>query len=144
MHEVVDNKEFNTRFNRNYQLNLVGGKEWSVSSKKIRILGLNGKLLTTGGQRQTEIDLPASQTAGEPVFVPGKFFTKVNDPYFRFDLGISLKTDRKKTTHTLSLDIQNVLNRKNKLDATFNPNTGKLTNPEQLGLIPILNYKVEF
>jgi hypothetical protein len=141
---TYDNKEFNTRFNRGYQLNLVGGKEWSMSNKKNRILGVNGKLLTTGGQRQNEIDLPASQAAGETVLVPGKFYTKVNDPYFRLDLGISLKTNRTKTTHIISLDIQNVLNRINKYATVFNPNTGKLLTVDQLGIIPILNYKVEF
>jgi Carboxypeptidase regulatory-like domain/TonB-dependent Receptor Plug Domain len=141
---AFDKKEYNTRFNRSYQLNLVGGKEWSVSNKKNRILGINGKLLTTGGQRQTEIDLPASQAAGETVLVPGKFFNKITDPYFRFDLGLSLKTNRTKTTHIISLDIQNVLNRLNKTETFFNSRTNKLSDGNQLGIIPILNYRVEF
>ncbi len=141
---TFDKKEYNTRFNRSYQLNLVGGKEWSISNRKNRILGINGKLLTTGGQRQTEIDLPASQVAGEQVLVAGNFFNKINDPYFRFDLGISLKTNRAKTTHILSLDIQNVLNRLNKTETGFNNITNKLTDGNQLGIIPILNYRVEF
>jgi hypothetical protein len=141
---AFDKKEYNTRFNRSYQLNLVGGKEWSVSNKKNRILGINGKLLTTGGQRQTEIDLAASQASGQTVLVPGKFFNKITDPYFRFDLGISLKTNRTKTTHTISLDIQNVLNRLNKTETFFNNITNKLSDGNQLGIVPILNYKVEF
>ncbi len=141
---TFDKKEFNTRYNRGYQLNLIGGKEWSVSSKKNRILGVNCKFLSIGGQRQNEIDLPASQAAGETVFVPGKFYTQINDPYYRFDLGISLKTNRKKTTHTISLDIQNVTNRINRFESGFNPVTGKLSDNAQLGLLPILNYRVEF
>jgi CarboxypepD_reg-like domain len=141
---TFDNKEFNTSFNRGYQLNLVGGKEWSVSKKKNRVLGVNGKLLTTGGQRQSEIDLPASQAAGEAVFVPGSFFTKINNPYVRVDVGISLKTNRAKTTHTLSLDIQNVLNKVNIFSTFYNANRNKLETANQLGIIPILNYKVEF
>jgi CarboxypepD_reg-like domain len=141
---TFDNREFDTRFNRNYQINFVGGKEWSVSKKKNRILGLNGKLLATGGQRQSEIDVPASQAAGQEVLVPGKFFTKSNEPYYRFDIGISLKTNRTKTTHIVSLDIQNVLNRINKFGAFFNTNTNNLATVNQLGIIPILNYKVQF
>jgi hypothetical protein len=141
---TFDNKEFNTSFNRGYQLNLVGGKEWSVSKRKNRVLGINGKLLTTGGQRQSEIDLPASQAAGEAVFVPGSFFTKVNSPYVRLDIGISLKTNRAKTTHTLSLDIQNALNKINIFSTFYNANRNKLETANQLGIIPILNYKVEF
>jgi hypothetical protein len=141
---TFDNKEFDTRFNKNYQINLVGGKEWSVSKKKNRILGINGKLLTTGGQRQSELDLPASQAAGQPIEVPNKFFTKINEPYYRFDVGISLKSNRAKTTHIVSLDIQNALNRINKFGTFFNTNTNNLATVDQLGIIPILNYKVEF
>jgi hypothetical protein len=141
---TFDKKEFNTSFNKNYQINLVGGKEWSISKSKNRILGVNGKLLVTGGQRQSEIDLTASQAAGETVLVSDKFFTKIGEPYYRFDAGISLKRNRSKTTHTLSLDIQNLLNRFNKFGTFFNTNTNKIANIEQLGLIPVLNYKVEF
>jgi hypothetical protein len=146
---TFDQKEFDTRFNRNYQINLVGGKEWSIGRKK-RVLGLNGKILSTGGIRENEIDFTASRAAGETVFVPNKFFTQVNDPYFRFDLGISLKTNRKKATHTVSLDIQNVTNRLNGRGVLFDANGGtdnlggKTTGNAQLGRIPLLNYRLEF
>jgi hypothetical protein len=36
------------------------------------------------------------------------------------------------------------LNRINKFGTFFNTNTNKIANIEQLGLIPVLNYKVEF
>jgi CarboxypepD_reg-like domain/TonB-dependent Receptor Plug Domain len=148
---TFDQKEFDTRFNRQYQLNLVGGKEWSIGRKN-RILGINGKVLTTGGVRENEIDFTASRAAGETILVPNKFFTQVNDPYFRFDLGISLKTNRKKATHTVSLDIQNLTDRRNGRGVLFDPyggpdNLGGKTIGDgnaQLGRIPLLNYKLEF
>jgi hypothetical protein len=115
-------------------------------------LGINGKVLTTGGVRQNEIDYTASRAAGETVFVANKFFSQVNDPYFRFDLGISLKTNRKRATHIISLDIQNLTNRINGRGFGFDPiggpdNLGGKTlesQSGQLGLVPILNYKLEF
>ncbi len=148
---TFDQKEFDTRFNRKYQLNLVGGKEWSIGRKN-RILGINGKVLTTGGVRENEIDFDASRIAGETVFVANKFFTQENDPYFRFDLGISLKTNRKRATHTVSLDIQNVTNRRNGRGVLFDPvggpdNLGGKTTGDgnaQLGRVPLLNYRLEF
>jgi hypothetical protein len=133
-----------TRYNKSYQLNLVGGKEWSVSRRKNRTFGFNAKLLTSGGNRQSEIDLAASRLAGEQVLVSGKYFTKQAAPYFRADIGLNLKTNRKKTTHTISIDIQNVINKKNEYGSFYDANKGTIVKFNQLGFLPFINYRVEF
>jgi hypothetical protein len=141
---TIDNIEYNARYNRGYQVNLVGGKEWSVSTRKNRTLGVNAKFLTTGGERISEFDGPASIASGQTVYIPGKFYTKSGDPYSRFDIGLNLKTNRKKTTHIISLDIQNVLGTRNIIGNFYNPDLGNITKVRQLGLVPLLNYRVEF
>jgi CarboxypepD_reg-like domain/TonB-dependent Receptor Plug Domain len=141
---TYDNKTYDTRYNKSYQLNLVGGKEWSVSRRKNRTFGFNAKLLTSGGNRQSEIDLAASRLAGEQVLVAGKFFTQQATPYFRADIGLNLKTNRKKTTHTISIDIQNVINKKNEYGSYYDSNKGNVVKFNQLGLLPFINYRVEF
>jgi hypothetical protein len=47
-------------------------------------------------------------------------------------------------TSTLSLDIQNVSNRQNLYGTYFDPIKGGVTNRYQTGIIPVLNYKIEF
>lgn len=37
-------------FNGNYQLNLLGGKEFKMGKKKNNIFGLNGKFILVGGR----------------------------------------------------------------------------------------------
>ncbi len=108
-----NNKEFNTRYNRNYQVNLVAGKEWKRKNNPNNTWGINAKLLTSGGLRESEIDLAASRARGKVMYVTDQYYTKNGDPYFRFDIGVSFKKNRKNSTHMLSFDIQNLTSNKN-------------------------------
>jgi len=47
-------------------------------------------------------------------------------------------------TTTLSLDLQNVTNNKNIHSQQYDIVKGKVTNVYQVGLIPVLNYRIEF
>jgi hypothetical protein len=67
-----------------------------------------------------------------------------NDPYFRADLRLSLRWNRPRLTSTLSLDIQNLTNRLNVYGNWYDSEKGQVVTSYQSGLIPILNYKVEF
>jgi hypothetical protein len=57
---------------------------------------------------------------------------------------VSLKWNRKNLTSTLSLDIQNLINRENVYNTYFDAQSNSLRTNFQNGMIPILNYKVEF
>src|SRR5690606_19077316 len=41
-------EEYNTTFNRGYQINVLGGKEFKLGHSGRKILGLNGKVLLSG------------------------------------------------------------------------------------------------
>ncbi len=137
-----DNKEFNTRYNRNYQLNLVAGKEWKRKSKNI--WGLNGKLLTSGGLRDSEIDLDASKARGKVIYKTDRYYTEQAKAYFRFDIGISYKRNLKHSTHTLMFDIQNLTGYKNVYTTYYDNKSGSVKTAYQTGLFPFLNYRIEF
>ncbi len=64
--------------------------------------------------------------------------------YFRTDVRFSLKRNRPKSTHTISLDLQNATNRKNVFGEFFDPLTGNVKTAYLTPLIPILAYRVEF
>src|SRR5690606_34104235 len=105
--------EYNTTFDRGYQLNLVGGKEFKVSRDGRKILGLNAKILYSGGMRESPIDINTSIQSGETVFVPKQYFTQQVPAYFRTDVGVYYKINSKRVTHSIQMDIQNVTNRQN-------------------------------
>ncbi|HEY9176780.1 MAG TPA: TonB-dependent receptor, partial [Flavipsychrobacter sp.] len=88
--------EYNTTFNRGYQLNVVGGKEFLIGKSGRKILGLNGKVLYSGGMRESPIDLNGSIQSGETVLVPKQYFTRQVPAYFRTDLGVYYKINNKR------------------------------------------------
>lgn len=135
---------YNTRFNRGYQINIIGGKEFPLVANGRKILGLNGKLLYSGGLRESVIDLNKSIASKETVYVPGSYYTKQGPAYFRADASVYYKINNKKATHTIQLDVQNVTNRANYYFSYFDAGKGKITTVNQLGLLPNLSYRIDF
>lgn len=142
-YKALDGIERNTRFNGNYIVTLLTGKDF-YSDRKQKTFGINLKTILAGGLRTTPIDLEASRQAGYTVFLEKEAYSLQNPAYFRTDLRISMKWNRKRHTTTLSLDIQNLTNRLNIFSQYFSEEKNKIENLYQTGLIPILNYKIEF
>lgn len=139
-----DKKEFNTRFNRDYQLNIVTGKEWKRKNNSNNTWGINIKVLTSGGLRESEIDLNASRTRGKAIYVTDQYYTIQNDPYFRFDLGLSFRKNRKNSTHMLMIDMQNFTGYQNIFGSSYDNKSGTIKKYNQLGFFPFVNYRIEF
>ncbi len=137
-------EEYSTKFNRNYQINIVAGKEWKVGKDKRKIIGINGKVLASGSLRDSPIDLDASRQEGKAVYVADKYFSSKGDPYYRLDIGFSYKINRKHATHSFSLDIQNITNHQNLYYSYYDNDKGRIRKEYQLGFFPIFNYRIEF
>lgn len=141
-----DGNTYSTRFNGNYMLNVLGGKEFSVGKRKGKqnVFGINGKFALSGGNRFTPIDIPASQAADYTIRFPNQAFAERAGTYYRFDIGLSYRINKKRSTHTIMLDVQNVLNRQNVAYKFYNPFTQQLDVSTQTGLFPNFNYRLEF
>lgn len=137
-------EEYSTTFDRGYQLNILGGKEFKVSRDGRKILGLNGKLLFSGGMRESPIDLAASRKANEVVLVPKQYYTKQVPAYFRSDIGIYYKINRQRATHSIQLEIQNVTNRENYYYSYYDEDAGDIKRVNQLGIFPNIAYRIDF
>lgn len=141
-YKSTDNVWRDTRYNGNGNITFTGGKEFKLN--KNRILGINIRSIYSGGFRTTPINVEASVAKGETVYYEDRAFSEQVSDYFRPDLRISLKRNKAKSTHTLALDIQNAVNRKNVFGSYFEPLTGEVKVAYQTPLIPILSYKIEF
>ncbi len=137
-------KEYNTRFNGNYQVNLLGGKEFKLGRNQKNIFGVNGKFVLSGGNRHTPIDLEASREKGEVVFDTSRPFAAYAGVYSRFDFGISYKINKANVTHSIMLDLQNALNRQNVFGVYYSQERQHIEKYYQTGLLPIFNYRLEF
>jgi outer membrane receptor protein involved in Fe transport len=140
---ALDGIERNTRYNGNYVSNVTAGKDF-VSKNGRRTIGANIKVIYAGGFRYSPINLDRSVDEGYTIVNQKDAFSLQNPAYFRTDLRLSMTWNRKSLTSTLSLDIQNVSNRQNFYNQYFDPFKGKIVNSYQTGIIPVLNYKVEF
>lgn len=134
----------NTRFNSQYQVNFLAGKEFVSGKNRNRLLGFNGKMVLNGGNRVTPIDLQASRVQGYTVRDDSRFLESSVGQYYRLDLGISYKIIRSKITHALMLDVQNVTNHLNRLQDYYNRFTDDIDYDTHTGLFPVLNYRMEF
>jgi len=139
----MNNIEYNTRYNGNIILNFVAGKEISSKNNR-RTFGVNTKTVYAGGYRTTPIDVMQSQLQQKTVYIQDKAYTEQLPAYFRSDIKLSMKWNRKRFTSTLSLDLQNLTNRLNVFDRFYNVESNSIKTYYQTGFIPILNYKVEF
>jgi hypothetical protein len=139
-----DNKWYNTRFDSRYQLNVLGGKEFTLGPAQNRVFGINGKVVVNGGNRTTPIDLPASIDKGETVYRMQDYLGASVGNYYRLDLGVSYKVNRQNLTHTWRLDVQNVTNHLNALDQYYSRNLQNISTEYHTGIFPVLNYRLEF
>ena len=140
---AADGKERNTRFNGNYIVSFLAGKDF-LSANKLKTFGINIKTIYAGGYRTTPVDTERSVQEGYTIFKEEEAYSLQNPAYFRTDLRLSMKWNRRKVTSTLSLDIQNLTNRLNLYNQSFDEEKGVIVNNYQTGLIPVLNYKIEF
>jgi hypothetical protein len=135
---------YSTKYDRKYTFNVIGGKEWQRGNDPSRLVGVSGKILSTGGLRNSVIDVPASVMSGREEWVTGAYFTRSAPAYFRIDASAYIKKDRKRATHIFSLEIQNLTNRANVYREYFDARSGGLKTAEQIGLLPNISYKIQF
>ncbi|NND33412.1 MAG: TonB-dependent receptor [Saprospiraceae bacterium] len=141
---TLDGQAFHTRYATNYATNLVGGKEWSIGVRKKNAFGLNVRLTLVGGLRTTPILIDESRQAGMTVYDNKRFNTICNTDYHRLDLGISYRINSEKKTHWIRLDIQNLTDHRNVAYRYFDQCTQNTVTQYQNGLIPFVNYRIEF
>jgi len=135
---------YSTRFNGNYQLNLIGGKEFKVGKKKNNIIGINAKMPIAGGARYTPVNVEESLAQEETILYRDRLNESRSSAYLRLDIGFSYKLNTKRVTHAILFDIQNVTNRENTHSLFYNPYTNSIEQDTQLGIFPFFNYRLEF
>lgn len=134
-----------TRFDGQYGSSLLIGKEWSkLKNNKKKHTGLNLRILLYGNQRVTPIDLDASRLAGSTIFNQNAAYTLALDPYFRTDLRAYWRTDKAQRSSTFFIDLQNLSNQQNEGWIYYDSVSDKVLTKNQLGIIPVLGWRLEF
>ncbi len=140
--KALSKQEFNTAFNTRYVGNLLFGKEWMT--RKNNLFGLNGKLIYAGGRRYTPVLVEESMRLDEEVIDQDKINTLKAEPYVRVDFSASYRINGKRVSHMILMDIQNLLNKENTVGMHYNPSKRVIEASTWGGIIPTVNYRIEF
>lgn len=133
----------NTLFDGNYVFNALGGKEFKVGHGN-NTLAVDIKATWAGGRRYTPIDIEASIANGRAVHFEDRAFTGRYKDYFRADLKIMYRMQRRKSTHEFGIDMQNVSNNKNIYNQHYDERTQRIVTEYQIGFFPIPQYRILF
>lgn len=136
-----------TAFDGGYVVNALAGKEFLLKSKKTsskKYLSTDMKLTAAGGRRYTPVDVEESIKEGETVYDKDRAYSVKFKDYFRLDLRLAYRVDKKKFSHEWVIDVQNVTNHKNPLYMEYNTDTGKTEFIYQLSLYPMMQYRIVF
>ncbi|MFN8343634.1 MAG: TonB-dependent receptor [Spirosomataceae bacterium] len=137
-----DGVERSTRFNGNHTFSFAGGKEFH--KRPNRTFGVNLRVLWLGGYRDSPIDAEASRSSGQTSYKVNELYTIKMKDYFRPDVRLFWKRNKQGYTRTWSVDIQNVSNTQNEAYSYYDILLRQVVKQYQLGMVPVLNYRVEF
>ncbi len=140
-----------TKFNGSYIFNLTGGKAFKnkkpiKANKKYtdKKLGFNLHINYLGGFRNSPIDLVFSEQNQKTIYEKDALYTLKQKDYFRIDGSFYIEKTKPKVKSRLSLDIQNLMNQQNTAFTYYDTFQNAVVEQKQLGIIPVLNYRLEF
>lgn len=142
--KAPNGKWFNTVFNSGYAVNLLAGKDFYFGSKKQNVAGINSKCVVRGGYRISPINRELSIIEKELVFDESQYNKNRLPDFIRLDLGAYLRINKSRYSYIVSVDIQNFINRKNILWYEYSNSKNDIVDVEGMGIIPILNFRIEF
>lgn len=139
-----DGEWYNTKFNRNYVINLLGGKEWIVGKNKNKIWSVNLRSVLQGGDRYAPVDLQA--TLNDPdkwvQYDEKRAFSKQFDPILMFHYTVSYRINRKGKSHEFA--IKTLSPGKEYYGHSYNYKTGRIDSDREKGGLSNISYKFEF
>jgi len=94
-----------TKFNRNYIINGLIGKEWMIGRNKRDVLSANIKLTVQGGNRYSPVDEEATlaHPDKETQYDETKAYSKQLDPMFIASYAVSYRMNRNKVSHEFAI-----------------------------------------
>jgi hypothetical protein len=134
----------NSRFNRNYVVNVLAGKEWQVGRNRQNVLSLNARITYQGGDRYAPINTSASVSAGEVIFDETQAFSQQAAPMLNVHWTASYRINKRKSTREIALKILNVTQQPDFFGFKYNLAQHTVDKDLSAVLIPNLSYKIEF
>lgn len=133
-----------TRLNRNFLLNVLGGKEWMLGKRHQNVLGVNISASFMGGERYTPVDKQASNAAEDAILIESRAYEKQLNPALVTNLTISYKINKRSTAHQFAAKLINATGYKEFEGQYFNIKTREVDMSRSSVVMPNISYKFEF
>lgn len=145
-YKAIDGIERNTRFNRNYVLNLLVGKEWQLGRAKNNILGANLRLNYMGGNRREPIDYAASLAAKDVAYSESgaRAYSAQFDDMPVVSVALSFRRNKPRYSAVWTVQVLNALGTKEFKTDYYNLKTGTIDSKFDGVMVPNISYRVEF
>lgn len=135
-----------TKYNRNFIVNTLAGKEWMVGRRKQNVLSSNIKLTLQGGDRYSPVDLDGTlaHPDNEVQYDESKAYSKQFSPMFLASYTISYKINKKNVSHEFAIKHINVSNAESYHGHIYNYRNNEIEPFRGTLAIPNILYKIEF
>lgn len=143
-YKTADSDWFNTRFNRNFVLNFLAGKEFLLGKNKQNTLGINFRLAFQGGDRYSRIDTEASLLASEVIYDETTPFTEQTEAATVLHFTTSYVLNRPKVSHKFALRILNATGFEEFQGHVYNFRNNAIEESREALMLPNLSYKLSF
>ncbi|MFV0332414.1 MAG: TonB-dependent receptor [Dysgonomonas sp.] len=136
----------NTRYNRNYIINGLIGKEWMLGHNKQNVLSVNLKLTLQGGERYSPVDEQATlaDPDKEVLYDETKAFSKQLSPMLLVSSSISYKINRKKVSHEFAIQSVNITRSNEFYGHDYNTKTNTIEKNYGKTVLTNVSYKIQF
>lgn len=136
----------NTKYNRNYIVNGLFGKEWMIGKNNRNVWGVNLKLTVQGGDRYAPVDEQAtlSHPDKETQYDETRAYSQQLDPVFLVNYTVSYRMNRKKTSHEFAVKGLNATGYKEYFGHAYNIRTGVIEPRRLKNSIVNVVYRLDF
>jgi hypothetical protein len=132
----------NTAFDGNYVFNLLGGYEKKLGGRTMLTIDL--KTVWAGGKRYLPVNMEESIATHSEVRDWSKAYKNKYDDYFRTDLRLGIKINKKRLNHEWGIDLQNITGYRSVFMEAFDTTRVELYKVYQQGFVPMFLYRIQF
>ncbi|SFH05790.1 TonB-dependent receptor [Pedobacter insulae] len=150
-YKALDGIERNTRFNGNYLVNVLFGKDFPKLGKaQNKTISFNSRAFFGGGKKTIPLLRGADgnlavDPASKRFYDYGKAYKNDIQDIYQLTMSLSYKINKPKATHEIFLNIENITNNRARLSEFYDPGEpGSVGYMKQGGVFPNLMYRVYF
>lgn len=133
-----------SRFNRNYAFNILGGKEWQAGASDNKWWSLSFGLTLMGGKKISPLDEQASILAREEVLNETRAFDNSEPAIYNLDMTVSRRKNRARYSTVWSLQLKNMIGSEDYDGHYYDYKKNAMVERKSTTVIPNLSYKIEF